>query len=166
MSHIILLTSEISLFSFSPLTRVSPPAEDQATVAQREKKKADHDRIVALFNSVMLADGLKVLKHHRRLREATSRVIRFAPNYGGALVWYKPDHQQGTKNNRVPLDVITQVQLKAGILWISAGDERVGFETSRPEEADLLYKAICILVHRCRARVPKKSPDRSFECKP
>ena len=35
------------------------------------------------------------------------------------------------------------------IVWISAGDERVGFETSKTEDADLMYQAICILVDRC-----------------
>lgn len=40
---------------------------------------------------------------------------------------------------------------KARIVWISAGDERVGFETSKTEDADLMYQAICILVDRCHA---------------
>ncbi|CAN0027808.1 unnamed protein product [Ectocarpus fasciculatus] len=100
----------------------------------------------------MLTDGLEVLKHLRSSSEkAVAHVIRFAPNNGGALVWYKPGHQQDAKHSRVPLDEIIEVELEAGILWISAGDERVGFETSRPEDADLLYKAICILRHRCHA---------------
>lgn len=38
---------------------------------------------------------------------------------------------------------------QARIVWISAGDERVGFETSKSEDADLMYQAICILVDRC-----------------
>lgn len=37
------------------------------------------------------------------------------------------------------------------IVWISAGEERVGFETSKAEDADLMYQAICILVDRCHA---------------
>lgn len=40
---------------------------------------------------------------------------------------------------------------QARIVWISAGDERVGFETSKTEDADLMYQAICILVDRCHA---------------
>lgn len=62
---------------------------------------------------VMLADGLKVLKHHRRSsKKAASRVIRFVPDYGGALVWDKPLRQPGAKASRVPLDAITQVELE------------------------------------------------------
>ncbi|CAM9774436.1 unnamed protein product, partial [Ectocarpus fasciculatus] len=130
----------------------SPVVEDQATIAQRAKQEAHNDRIVATFNSVMLADGLKVLKHHRRSsKKAASRVIRFVPDYGGALVWDKPLRQPGAKASRVPLDAITQVELEARIVWISAGDERVGFETSKTEDADLMYQAICILVDRCHA---------------
>ncbi|CBJ33354.1 expressed unknown protein [Ectocarpus siliculosus] len=139
----------------SPAARESAPSpvvEDQATIAQRAKQEAHNDRIVATFNSVMLADGLKVLKHHRRSsKKAASRVIRFVPDYGGALVWDKPLRQPGAKASRVPLDAITQVELEARIVWISAGDERVGFETSKTEDADLMYQAICILVDRCHA---------------
>ncbi|CAN0229253.1 unnamed protein product [Ectocarpus sp. 12 AP-2014] len=106
----------------------------------------------AIRAQVMLADGLKVLKHHRRSsKKAASRVIRFVPDYGGALVWDKPLRQPGAKASRVPLDAITQVELEARIVWISAGDERVGFETSKTEDADLMYQAICILVDRCHA---------------
>eukprot|EP00903_Cladosiphon_okamuranus_P009090 g8688.t2 len=130
-----------------PTPEVSPPVEDQVTAAQRAKQEAHNDRIVATFNSVMLADGLKVLKHHRRSsKKAASRVIRFVPDYGGALVWDKPLRQPGAKASRVPLDAITQVELEGRIVWISAGDERVGFETSKTEDADLMYQAICILV--------------------
>lgn len=61
----------------------------------------------------MLADGLKVLKHHRRSsKKAASRVIRFVPDYGGALVWDKPLRQPGAKASRVPLDAINQVELE------------------------------------------------------
>lgn len=59
---------------------------------------------------VMLTDGLKVIKHQRSSKEARSRVIRFVPDYGGALVWGKPD--QSPKNSCVPLDAITQVELE------------------------------------------------------
>ncbi|CAN0168698.1 unnamed protein product, partial [Ectocarpus sp. 12 AP-2014] len=77
----------------------------------------------------MLADGLKVLKHRRSSKAACSRVIRFVPSFlfGGYLEWRKPFNRKGAKNSRVPLDAITQ----ACIVWTSAGDERVGFETSR-----------------------------------
>lgn len=139
-----------------PLTPTSRPpdvavlAESEATVAARVKQEAHNDRIVATFNSVMLADGLKVLKHHRRSsKRAASRVIRYVPDYGGALVWDKPLRQPGAKASRVPLDAISQVELEQRIVWISAGDERVGFETSKTEDADLMYQAICILVDRC-----------------
>lgn len=65
----------------------------------------------------MLADGLKVLKHHRRSsKKAASRVIRFVPAYGGALVWDKPLRQPGAKASRVPLDAITQVELEVSKL--------------------------------------------------
>lgn len=61
----------------------------------------------------MLADGLKVLKHHRRSsKKAASRVIRFVPDFGGALVWDKPLRQPGAKASRVPLDAIKQVELE------------------------------------------------------
>lgn len=61
----------------------------------------------------MLADGLKVLKHHRRSsKRAASRVIRYVPDYGGALVWDKPLRQPGAKASRVPLDAISQVELE------------------------------------------------------
>lgn len=48
----------------------------------------------------------------------------------------------------VDVDVI---DLQQRIVWISAGEERVGFETSKAEDADLMYQAICILVDRCHA---------------
>lgn len=61
----------------------------------------------------MLADGLKVLKHHRRSsKKPASRVIRYVPDYGGALVWDKPLRQPGAKASRVPLDAINQVELE------------------------------------------------------
>eukprot|EP00752_Nemacystus_decipiens_P005269 g4779.t1 len=142
---------------------VSPPVEDQLTATQRAKQEAHNDRIVATFNSVMLADGLKVLKHHRRSsKKAASRVIRFVPDYGGALVWDKPLRQPGAKASRVPLDAITQVELEARIVWISAGDERVGFETSKTEDADLMYQAICILVDSLVAH--RADPDVISAC--
>lgn len=63
-------------------------------------------------SQVMLADGLKVLKHHRRSsKKAASRVIRFVPDCGGALVWDKPLRQPGAKGSRIPLDAINQVEL-------------------------------------------------------
>lgn len=66
----------------------------------------------------MLADGLKVLKHHRRSsKKAASRVIRFVPDYGGALVWDKPLRQPGAKASRVPLDAITQVELEVSLRY-------------------------------------------------
>eukprot|EP00904_Undaria_pinnatifida_P001323 jgi/Undpi1/11191/HiC_scaffold_30.g13489.m1 len=126
----------------SPTSRpsdVSTTADNEATAAARAKQEAHNDRIVATFNSVMLADGLKVLKHHRRSsKRAASRVIRYVPDYGGALVWDKPLRQPGAKASRVPLDAISQVELEQRIVWISAGDERVGFETSKTEDADLI----------------------------
>ena len=70
--------------------------------------------VLVLMSQVMLADGLKVLKHHRRSsKRAASRVIRFVPDYGGALVWDKPLRQPGAKASRVPLDAISQVELEA-----------------------------------------------------
>lgn len=62
---------------------------------------------------VMLGDGLRVLKHHRRIsKKACSRVIRFVPDFGGALVWDKPVRQPGAKVSRIPLEDITQVELE------------------------------------------------------
>lgn len=76
----------------------------------------------------MLADGLKVLKHHRRSsKKAASRVIRFVPDYGGALVWDKPLRQPGAKASRVPLDAITQVELEVR-----------GWRKSRPSRGSFL----------------------------
>lgn len=69
--------------------------------------------LIDVMMQVMLADGLKVLKHHRRSsKRAASRVIRFVPDYGGALVWDKPLRQPGAKASRVPLDAISQVELE------------------------------------------------------
>lgn len=60
----------------------------------------------------MLEDGLKVLKHHRHSsKRAASRILRFVPEYGGALVWEKPLQKQGARASRVPLDAINQVEL-------------------------------------------------------
>lgn len=82
------------------------------------------------FSQVMLADGLKVLKHHRRSsKKAASRVIRFVPAYGGALVWDKPLRQPGAKASRVPLDAITQVEL----------------EVRFNEQSLFFYLALCML---------------------
>lgn len=39
-------------------------------------------------------------------------MIRFVPDYGGALVWDKPLRQPGAKASRVPLDAINQVELE------------------------------------------------------
>lgn len=50
-----------------------------------------------------------------------------------------------------PHPPFSDVAAQARIVWISAGDERVGFETSKTEDADLMYQAICILVDRCHA---------------
>ncbi|CAB1102810.1 unnamed protein product [Ectocarpus sp. CCAP 1310/34] len=131
------------------LTASGRPSDGHLT--RREKVHDDH--VVAVFNRVMLADGLKVLKQLRSCKAACSRVIRFVPDYlfGGSLVWHKPVNPQGAKNSRVPLDVTTQVELEACIVWISASDERVGCETSKLEDAEIMYEAICILVDRCNA---------------
>lgn len=65
-----------------------------------------------------MADGLKVLKHHRRSsKKAASRVIRYVPDYGGALVWDKPLRQPGAKASRVPLDAINQVELEVSAVF-------------------------------------------------
>lgn len=49
-----------------------------------------------------------------------------------------------------PLRVLLRYQ--ENIVWISAGQDRVGFETKRGTDAEIMYQAICILVERAYAR--------------
>ncbi len=74
------------------------------------------------FSDLAWLFGRCLVVHHRTPQTCLSSVLLFVPS-----------------------------PIQARIVWISAGDERVGFETSKTEDADLMYQAICILVDRCHA---------------
>ncbi|CAM9564775.1 unnamed protein product [Discosporangium mesarthrocarpum] len=129
----------------------APPAGEAPAppLSEEERQKEHEEDILETFNSVMLGDGLKVLKHSRkRSSRAASRIIRIVPEHGGALKWDRPNKAPGATSSCVAFEFISEMELEDKIVWICAGGERVGFETSQKEDATLFFDALSILVDR------------------
>lgn len=43
------------------------------------------------------------------------------------------------------------IGVQQSIVWVVAEEERIGFETNRASDAQLMYEAFCILLDRCNS---------------